>query len=312
MENLTEQLSFFPETPSSVKLGIHGTFLPNHSVAVHRWYPYIEGFSSGFVSSLIDEFGSSSSILYDPFAGTGTTVQVACTRGLRSYYSEINPFMRMVVEAKTNGLRTVVRKHKELRNYFAQILKMVMEEPVSAQKAKSVQADVFGKRKFFTGSRLVEVLSIKHAIETITPDRKEFRNLALVTLGAIAVSSSEMIRRADLRRRKGKELLPPTFSAIELFERKLHTVLEDVKRASINSQKTNHLSNSALTPPVASGIVNLIVTSPPYLNGTNYFRNTKLELWLTGFIENEKDLSDFRTAAVAAGINNITKKGRKP
>jgi len=37
----------------------------------------------------------------------------------------------------------------------------------------------------------------------------------------------------------------------------------------------------------------LILTSPPYLNGTNYFRNTKLELWITGFLENEAELGKF-------------------
>ena len=30
-----------------------------------------------------------------------------------------------------------------------------------------------------------------------------------------------------------------------------------------------------------------VITSPPYLNGTNYFRNTKLELWFLGYIKKE-------------------------
>ena len=30
-----------------------------------------------------------------------------------------------------------------------------------------------------------------------------------------------------------------------------------------------------------------VITSPPYLNGTNYFRNTKLELWFMNFINDE-------------------------
>jgi hypothetical protein len=50
----------------------------------------------------------------------------------------------------------------------------------------------------------------------------------------------------------------------------------------------------------------LAVTSPPYLNGTNYFRNTKLELWYLGFIHSERDLAEYRRRAITAGINNVS------
>jgi hypothetical protein len=55
----------------------------------------------------------------------------------------------------------------------------------------------------------------------------------------------------------------------------------------------------------------LSITSPPYLNGTNYCRNTKLELWFCGWLENEDGLRKFRDTAIAAGINNVTR-DRKP
>ena len=51
----------------------------------------------------------------------------------------------------------------------------------------------------------------------------------------------------------------------------------------------------------------IVITSPPYLNGTNYFRNTKLELWFTGNIVNSKSLRLFRDQVVTSGINDVTK-----
>ncbi|MBU6388143.1 MAG: hypothetical protein KGS49_19530, partial [Planctomycetes bacterium] len=90
---------------SSSIVGVNGTFSPNHRQSIHRWYPYIEGFSSEFVNSLIDEFGSENCRIYDPFAGTGTTVTTAAFRGSLPFYSEINPVMRLIIECKTNGLR---------------------------------------------------------------------------------------------------------------------------------------------------------------------------------------------------------------
>ena len=56
-----------------------------------------------------------------------------------------------------------------------------------------------------------------------------------------------------------------------------------------------------------SEVFPLALTSPPYLNGTNYFRNTKLELWYLGMIQGEPDLRQLRRQAVCAGINNVTR-----
>jgi hypothetical protein len=47
-----------------------------------------------------------------------------------------------------------------------------------------------------------------------------------------------------------------------------------------------------------------VITSPPYLNGTNYFRNTKLELWYGRFLEGTT-LRSFRDEAITSGINDV-------
>ena len=96
----TEQLSLLA-VPSA--LGVNGTFSPNRSRPVHRWYPYLEGFSEDFVLALLGEFGEGVTTVHDPFAGTGTTLVVSAFVGLNGTYSEVNPFMRLVIETKTNG-----------------------------------------------------------------------------------------------------------------------------------------------------------------------------------------------------------------
>ena len=49
-----------------------------------------------------------------------------------------------------------------------------------------------------------------------------------------------------------------------------------------------------------------MITSPPYLNGTNYFRNTKIELWFLRSLRSADDLAGFRNKAITAGINDVT------
>jgi len=48
-----------------------------------------------------------------------------------------------------------------------------------------------------------------------------------------------------------------------------------------------------------------LITSPPYPNGTNYIRNTKLELWFLGYIKSASDLNLYRHSAITSGINNV-------
>ena len=76
------------------KTGASGTFALNKEEPIHRWYSYLEGYSSCLIVDLLDELKDENiRTIYDPFGGTGTTMLVASQRGIRSYFSEINPFM---------------------------------------------------------------------------------------------------------------------------------------------------------------------------------------------------------------------------
>jgi len=76
--------------------------------------------------------------------------------------------------------------------------------------------------------------------------------------------------------------------------------------------KMRVLSNDAKIVKNIEEKVDLIITSPSYLNGTNYFRNTKLELWILDFIKNEADLKAFRRVTIPSGINYISKERDNP
>jgi DNA modification methylase len=297
---------------SSSIVGVNGTFSPNHRQSIHRWYPYIEGFSSEFVNSLIDEFGSENCRIYDPFAGTGTTVTTAAFRGSVPFYSEINPVMRLIIECKTNGLRIVARKRKQLQSYFEALLGYARANVLSAQEAKQVIQDAFGEREYFKSRRLTEIVSLKLAITQFDCDSPIFRDFSRLALASIAVPSSEMKRAADLRYRHPKECLTDEYSPFESFKQKCEQIIEDISPSFAELPAVECLSESALGSPKRSGFIDLLVTSPPYVNGTNYFRNTKIELWLAGLLENEAELAGFTDIAMAAGINNISKRGRTP
>jgi len=305
------QLSLFDEAQPA--LGKHGTFNPNHKESVHRWYPYIEGFSAQFVSNLLDEFGSSENQIYDPFAGTGTTMTVAASRGMPAFYSEINPFMRLVIESKTNNLIWAIENINILKKYFTEILDKVKYNLPSDQDALEIFNQAFKNKVYYQSSRLIEVIALKQIIHQsdVVCQLKEFAYLAL---GSIAVECSELKRASDLRYRRQNEYLPLNLSVLDKFKDKTDQIYQDILRMTDNLSRFSPvtcLEESALVSGDKTDFIDLIITSPPYLNGTNYFRNTKIELWLTGFLNNEKDLELFRQKAMAAGINNISRNNRE-
>ena len=97
-----------------------GTFKLNKCQPIHRWYSYIEGYSSCLIEDIVDEIGSDNiSTIYDPFCGTGTTSLVAASRGIASFYSETNPFMRDVIEAKINDTKKLLESGTKTNNLSA-------------------------------------------------------------------------------------------------------------------------------------------------------------------------------------------------
>ncbi|MEA5533159.1 DNA methyltransferase [Crocosphaera sp. XPORK-15E] len=301
----------FSDSDTNIKSGKHGTFSPNHKQLVHRWYPYIEGFSCEFVESIIEEFCDGNCI-YDPFAGTGTTVTVATNKNMVSYYSEINPFMRLVIECKTNNLKDAYNNLDLLKEYLESIFIYAKNNLRSLEEAQNKINQCFLNRNYFVNSRLIEIIAIKEAIEKCETPVLKFKDFAKLALGAIAVLCSEMKRASDLRCRKPNEKLPAKFSVLQQFKHKSQQICLDISQINIDFPEVSCLGESALFESSINTKLDFILTSPPYLNGTNYFRNTKLELWLTGFLKHEKELSLFRSQAMAAGINNISNKGRQP
>ena len=293
-------------------IGVEGTFAPNKTAPVHRWYRYLEGYSASFVESLLSEFTQGVGSVYDPFAGSGTTLYVASQLGLIPAYSEVNPFMRLVVEAKTNGLRAVYARVSELEKYFTALHGMATSRRLSSQEAKAELALAFGQRAYFEIGRLREIVALRRVLAEVDAPDVAMRQLALVILGSIVVESSELIRAGDLRYRKTKsEIRRRTLSPIALFATRCEQVLKDIDDLDDPPHVPVRLrSHSALDPVSTTDSYDLILTSPPYLNGTNYFRNTKLELWATGLMQSEHELRPFRDQAVTAGINDVVRNGR--
>ena len=276
-----------------------GTFSLNKNEPIHRWYSYIEGYSSCLIAEelkMLLSLQPDIKTIYDPFCGTGTTSLVAATHGIKSFYSESNPFMQSVIETKINCVRnldqdTVIPK---LIEYLTLINTIRVENHSSWN----------GFEKFFGEKQLNELLTIKGLI--FKEDNESVKNILDLALSSIVFKVSKMIRRCDLRYATEKEYREE--NVLECFADKLNEIIFDIQHhKSIIKCGTVKVSDDARDNDYVNAF-DCVITSPPYLNGTNYIRNTKLELKLNDFITSESDLPRFHSKGIIAGINNVSKR----
>lgn len=277
------------------------TFILNKDEPIHRWYPYLEGYSSRLVDDIVMEIGPQNiHAVYDPFCGTGTTSLVASAHGIKSYYCETNPFMRQVIEAKTNCVKRL--RDSGIKSKYLRKLLLKLENYGYRLQFEKPAWDGF--EKFFEPAVLGQLQDLKKEVDCIAD--ADTRNIALVLLASVTVRASKMIRQGDLRFAKENEKKDEDRDLLTNFISKVKMAIEDIDNENCPTlAETIRLADDARDIAVENQI-DCVITSPPYLNGTNYIRNTKLELKLSGHVQTEKDLPPLHSKGIIAGINNVS------
>src|SRR5437016_10729762 len=94
------QTVLFP-TEAQVFATPTSTFVPNMGLPVHRWFRYSAGFSAEWVESVIRDASKHGDVrVFDPFAGSATTILAAENVGAESWGLEAHPFIYRVARAK--------------------------------------------------------------------------------------------------------------------------------------------------------------------------------------------------------------------
>ena len=280
-----------------------GTFILNKDKGFHRWYSYLEGYSSPLIENILNEIGIKNiHSVYDPFCGTGTTALVASKYGIPSFYSETNPFMRMVIEAKINSVKRLRESGKQ-STYLKKFLKEIRGK---CYQFSLEEVNWDGFEKFFDNDVLQILLELKKDILKV--EDEDSRKILMVLLASVVVKSSKMKRQGDLRYARPSEKKDSDKDILKNFIVKIKEAIEDIDDLEIPiSTNTERLSEDARDAE-GDDLIDCVITSPPYLNGTNYIRNTKLELKLCDFINSERDLPKFHSKGIIAGINNVSKR----
>jgi SAM-dependent methyltransferase len=281
--------------------GFSDTAAAENKVApVHRWVPWIAGFSSGFVADVFDHYlgEREAATVLDPFAGVGTTLVEAQLRGWRSVGFEINAYAALACRTKLaaadvdpDALEEAIDRYRE---QVGQIERLIDANALDGRDPRSQPPEGFRSRiPFYAEKVLPKVL---FTLDYMTELECELRELFRLAFASTMVSYSNYTYEPSLSSRPGagKPLLENA-SVVEAMAAKLEAMLEDIRwlheRDSVSHEWDVHeRSIMDALDLMEEGSADLLLTSPPYLNNYHYVRNTRPQMYWLGFASSPKDL----------------------
>ena len=266
------------------------SFAKNKNLPLHRWVPWIAGFSGEFVEDCLRTYLPKRDLdccVLDPFAGVGTTLVQSYVGGLNVVGFEINPYAALATKIKLHALRISVR---DLARQIAAFERFMKKAETATKSPRSRPPVGFSGRTQFFGPKVER--KVLHALDFInTIEDSTIRDIFRLGLGSVMVSFSNYSYEPSLTRRAavGKPDIQDANVGLSLSA-KLHLMLEDIgwvqghmrmlgyrPRARVFSKSIF----SALGCLEQRNFADLVVTSPPYLNNYHYPRNTRPQLhWL--------------------------------
>ena len=290
---------------------IQATFAGGRHEPLHDWYPYLEGYSPAFVESVIGTYSPKATSVFDPFAGMGTTPLTASRLGKKAYYAEINPVLQFLIASKVLALQLRTKQRKELSARLFELVEILdrrLDSCPPDDELRRIYTVVFGKSRFFDPDNFEDVLRFRSLIDTTGCEEPLTARFLLLAVMRALVPASRLIRRGDMRFKTAVELARGCPALRDEARKALITIATDIRSLSrIAEPPTLLLENAKNTSLVPNAVsFDSVVTSPPYLNGTNYFRNTKVELWFLRCLTRRTDLARFRFGSLTCGINDVT------
>jgi len=269
-------------------------FASNKALPVHRWVPWIAGFSSGFVRTALKSYLAGPGSVLDPFAGVGTTLVEAILFGHQAIGFEINPYAAFACRVKVTACEVPVdRVYGEASRFQA----FYDDRVPSGYVPKRVPPAGFKTgAPFYSPEVLRKVLTVLDFIDTVEDPAPQ--GLFRLAFASTMVRYSNYSYGPSLGRRAsaGKEEIRD-FPVGQVILSKLMEMAEDIAwlQANLPEREVNArvINDSFFQYPscVVPGSVDLIVTSPPYLNNYHYNRNTRPHLYWLGYAERPQDLA---------------------
>ena len=281
-------------SPAGAKGGFRDpAFTANRDLPIHRWVPWIAGFSRDVVADALARFMDGPGMVLDPFAGVGTALIEADLAGHEAAGFEINPYAVFASRTKLAAHRADPARLRQAAADFVAFAERAVRE---GRAPHSVAPAGFRTRAPFYSPRVLAkvLLAFDFIAERDATTAAIFRLAFAATMVACSNYSYEpsLGRRAAAGRAAVED-----FPLMERLAAAVLRMADDAawyrqRRARPGRADARVFERSFLEghTSLRPGSVDLIVTSPPYLNNYHYNRNTRPQLYWLGLAHAPCDL----------------------
>jgi DNA modification methylase len=273
-------------------------FTKNRNEPLHRWVPWIAGFSGAFVEEVLSSAVSSDPstvTVLDPFAGVGTTLVEGLMRGYNVVGFDINPYAVLAADLKVSCIR---HRLKPLTEAIGQLNHLCEKHSEKDVRPRSKPPYGFRSRVPFFSPRIErDVLLLSDLID----EQKNalVKKVLKVALGSVMVGFSNYSYEPSLSTRAaaGKPLVENA-DVFGIFRDKVREIEADIRLLQRHMRSFKHRPDARVyersflqgADVLPDASIDALITSPPYLNNYHYVRNTRPQLYWLGLTQGNGQL----------------------
>jgi len=247
--------------------------------SIHYAVSYRASFKPELPRYFIDRFSSTGDLVLDPFSGRGTTVVQANMMGRRGWSNDVNPISRVIAGAKTNPV--------PLSDIEARLQGMNFDHSRSAPGYN-------GFSMFFHRKTYQEILQLQEQIGDGRDDVDRFIQMVALSrlhghsTGFFSVYTFPQISippesQVKINLKYGQK--PEYRELAPRILKKAKAILKDPFPKHFRANGRKNLFSQADSRNLLGfedELVDLTVTSPPFLDKADYIQDNWMEMWFLG------------------------------
>ena len=252
----------------------------------------------------IERYTNPGDVVYDPFSGRGTTVVQASLSGRRFIGNDLNPLSRIIAEPRISPppLSAIERRIHEIVLDGDLGLHREEDEPeVDVFFNQQTLKEIRNLRMYLQDRRTSgEEDGLDAWIRMVATNRLTGHSPGFFSVYTLPPNQATTPQRQRTINQKYSNDFSQYRDVKQIIRQKSRSLLKEFPNGFIGMGGVFLTCSADDTPQIPDGCVNLIVTSPPFLNNVQYDKDNWLRTWFNNLNTGELSGQLSQTASLTA------------